>query len=105
MDTFVHLFHILFVSSLFFYVAITQTSMPSFMYPFLFALGIIIIVYHAYKSLSKKDPWVSYIHILLVGPLLIYIGAMKSKTPRKMFEVLLMMAFASLGYHSYYMVF
>lgn len=105
MDTFVHLFHILFVSGLFFYVAIARTKMPLFMYPFLLTLGVIIIVYHAYKSLAKKDPWVNYVHILLVGPLLIYIGALKIKTPRKMFELLLMMAFASLGYHSYYMFF
>jgi hypothetical protein len=104
MDTFVHLFHILFVSGLFFYVGITRTRLPSFMYPALLGFGGLIVVYHIYKSWFKKDAWVNYIHIFLVGPLLMYIGFMKQETPRKMFELLLMLAFASLGYHAYYLV-
>jgi hypothetical protein len=104
MNTFVHLFHIIFVSGLFFYVGVTRDRVPSLMYPFLLALGVAIVIYHGIKSFSKKDAWVNYLHILFIGPLLIYIGAMREKTPRKMFEILLMFAFASLGYHAYYMI-
>jgi len=104
MDTFVHLFHIFFVSGLFFYVALTRTRMPTIMYSVLLGLGALIIVYHAYKSFFKKDAWVNYLHILLVGPILLYIGVQKDKTPRKVFDLLLMLAFASLGYHGYYFV-
>lgn len=104
---FVHLFHILFVGGLFLYVGIAKTTIPAFMYTFLLILGIIIILYHgckAYKKLQDgKNPWVNYIHIFLVGPLLIYIGLNREKTQRLYFELLLMLGFASIGYHGYYL--
>jgi hypothetical protein len=52
----------------------------------------------------KKDAWINYIHILIVGPLFVYIGLQKEETPRKVFEIMLMLAFASLGYHAYYLL-
>ena len=105
--TFVHLFHILIVGGLFLYVGIVQTNVPKILYPILLVLGVVIIVYHsvkAYKRLSDgKNPWVNYIHIFIVGPLLIYIGANKENTPRYCFELLLMLGFAAIGYHGYYL--
>ena len=104
----VHLFHILFVGTLFLYVGIARTSIPKWLYPVLLGLGIIICLYHAYKVYNyiknKKPYWVNLIHIFLVGPLLIWIGYNKENTSRKYFELLLMLGFASIGYHSYYLV-
>jgi len=98
----------LIVGGLFFYVGITKTSMPNFMYLVLLILGIVIILYHGYKIYKKiiegKNPWVNYIHFFLVGPLLIFIGLNKEKTHRLYFELLLMLAFASIGYHGYYLI-
>ena len=105
---FVHLFHILFVGSLFLYVGIMKTNISYIMYPFLLLLGIIIILYHGFKVYTKlkdgKNPWVNYIHIFIVGPLLIYIGLNKEKTQRFYFEILLMLGFAAIGYHGYYLI-
>jgi hypothetical protein len=74
----------------------------------LLILGIIIIIYHSYKAYIKlkagKNPWVNWIHILLVGPLLIYIGYNNKNTPRLYYELLLMLGFAAIGYHGYYMI-
>jgi len=103
-DWFVHLFHIILVSGLFFYVGTARTTMPGFMYPVLLGLGVFIAAYHAYKAYFKKHAWVNYIHIFIVAPLLIYIGYNKEETSRKYFELLLMLAFASFGYHAYYLV-
>lgn len=107
-DAVIHLFHIIIVGSLFLYVGIQQTKIPSFLYPMLLVLGIIIIIYHSYKAFVKfksgKNPWVNWIHILLVGPLLIYIGYSNKNTPRYCYELLLMLGFASIGYHGYYMI-
>jgi hypothetical protein len=107
-EFYVHLFHILIVGSIFLYVGIKSKNTPSFMYPFLLGLGIFIILYHAYKSYLKysagKNPWVNLIHILIVGPLLIYIGYNKQLTPRYAYELLLMLGFAAIGYHGYYVV-
>ena len=104
---FVHLFHIIFVGGLFLYVGIAKTTIPALLYPFLLVLGVVIIAYHAFKSYKKlnagKNPWVNLIHILIVGPLLVYIGINKEKTQRFWFEILLMLGFASIGYHLYYL--
>jgi len=105
--TYVHLFHILFVGSLFLYVGINRTSIPTLMYPILLGLGVFIIFYHSYKLYNYmklgKSYWVNLIHILLVGPLLIYIGYNREKTARLYFELLIMLGFAAIGYHGYYL--
>ena len=103
---FVHLFHVLFVGALFIYVGVRREKNPKFMYPLLLVLGVVVILYHLYKTylkLQKGGYWVNLIHILLVGPLLLYIGVTKEKTSRKYYELLLLLAFATIGYHSYYM--
>lgn len=108
-NIFVHVFHILFVGSLFLYVGIIGNKIPLFMYQILLYLGILIILYHSYKAYNKilidKSAWVNYIHIFLVGPLLIIIGLNGAETSRKYFELLLMAGMASIGYHSYYLFF
>jgi len=102
----VHLFHIIIIGGLFLYVGIMKTKMPNFMYNLLLFLGIFIIFYHSYKIYIKylqgKNAWINYFHILIVAPILIIIGFQKEKTPRYYFELLLMLAFAVIGYHTYY---
>jgi hypothetical protein len=104
---FVHLFHILFVGSLFLYVGIQKRNIPSWLYPSLLILGILIIPYHIYKAFHywKKgiNPWFNLIHIFLVGPLLVWIGYQNKKAPLYSYDLLLMLGFASIGYHSYYL--
>jgi hypothetical protein len=106
-STFVHLFHIIIVGGLFLYVGIMKTLIPSFVYPILLVLGIVIILYHIFKAYKKlkdgKNPWVNYIHIFIIGPLLVFIGINREKTARFWFEILLMLGFASIGYHGYYL--
>jgi hypothetical protein len=104
---FVHLFHILFVGGLFLYFGITRTNHSKFVLRSLFYLGLFIVVYHVYKVyhyiIHDKSYWVNLIHIFLVGPLLMYIGYYADQTPRLYFELLMMLGFASIGYHSYYL--
>ena len=104
----VHLFHILIVGGLFLYVGIRKTQISLLFYPILLALGIFVIIYHTIKAVMKirkgLSAWVNYIHIFLVGPLLIYIGLNKQTTHRRFFEMLLMLGFASIGYHGYYLL-
>ena len=106
-STYVHLFHILFVGTLFLYVGIERTAISPTMYPFLLGLGLFVIFYHSYKTYIYiklgKGYWVNLIHILLVGPLLVYIGYNREKTARLYFELLIMLGFAAIGYHGYYL--
>ncbi len=100
-----HLFHIIIVGSLFLYVGINQTNVPKILYPIMLYLGVIIILYHSYIIYKKgKAYWVNLIHIFIVGPTLICIGYNREKTSRKYFEILLMLGFASIGYHGYYLL-
>jgi len=107
MSAFINLFHILIVGGLFLYVGIEKTNIPNFMYSILTILGIVIILYHCFKVYKKLkigiNPWINYIHIFIIGPLLIYIGVNKAKTQRFYFEILLMLGFAAIGYHAYYL--
>lgn len=108
MSLFVRIFHIAIVGALFLYVGIKRTEIPKWMFPALLALGAFIVLYHAYKAIDhiqhKKAYWVNLIHILLVGPLLIYIGYNREDTARMYFELLLMLCFAVVGYHGYYLL-
>ena len=103
-----HLIHIFLISTLFIYVGIYKTSIPKWIYPFLLILGIILIPYQSYKGYiyyknGKNYYWNNLIHILLIGPLLIWIGLEKEKSSSYAFNFLMMFGFASLGYHSYYL--
>jgi hypothetical protein len=66
-------------------------------------------MYQLYKSYIKYSTgalslWVNLMHVLIISPLLIYIGAKGKNTPRPAFEMLLLTAFAAFGYHLYYLV-
>jgi hypothetical protein len=104
---YLHLFHVFFVGSLFMYVGVQRTAIPAFLDYVLLGLGIILFFYQAYKAYMKvvdgKNPWVNLIHVLLVAPLLIYIGFKGEDTPRPAFELLLLLGFAAIGYHGYYL--
>jgi hypothetical protein len=106
--TIIHLFHIFIVGPLFLYVGIEATNNPKIMYPILLGLGAFLIAYHAYLAYNRimdgKSAWVNYIHALIIGPLLVYIGYNKTDTSRKFFEILLMLGMAAIGYHGYYLV-
>jgi hypothetical protein len=99
----IHLVHILIFSNLLFYVGIMGAKLPEFMFPMLIFIGIGVLGYHIYKAFSNpKYAWVNYIHIFLIAPLLVLIGVYGKETSYIFFEYCLMLGFASLGYHGYY---
>ena len=101
---FVRLFHILFVGGLFLYVGTNREKLFKPIFTILMFLGFVNIFYHLYKIFNAgKGIWVNLIHVFIVGPLLVYIGYTGDKTSRKFFEILLMLGFASIGYHLYYL--
>ena len=104
---FVHLFHILIVGGLFLYVGINREKIYKPLFTILLFLGFVIIFYHLYKIYGyindQKSYWINLIHVFIIGPLLLYIGYTGEKTSRKFFEILLMLSFASIGYHLHYL--
>jgi len=82
---------------------------PPWVYQALLGLGIVILIYHLYKTIIKwransLSAWVNIIHVLFVAPLMIYIGKNAYDTPRWAFEVLAMLSFSAVGYHLYQFV-
>jgi len=97
-------FHIIFIIPLLLYVGFQRAATPDWVYTVLFGLGIFVLGYHGMKSIARfyaKSPmlWVNLIHVLIVAPLLIWIGYFAKKTERPAYEMLLMTGFAALGYH------
>lgn len=101
----IHLFHIFFVGTLFLYVGFQRNKVPSMVFPLLTYLGIFVILYHSYKTYikiqKKQSVWINLFHLLLIGPLLIYIGIHGINTPQIYFELLKVFGFISIGYHGY----
>lgn len=98
------IFHVLIVVPLFLFIGFYRASTPQWLYNAIFVIGTIVLVYHGFKFtvryLSESGyVWVNAIHILLVAPLLLYIGYHKRDTPRFAYELLLMLGFGAGGYH------
>lgn len=96
--------HLLFVVPLFLYVGIKRASTPHWLYLALLSIGIVVLLYHGSRLIVRLVnrsgyAWVNAIHVLLIAPLLIYIGYNKKETPRFGYELLLMSGFAAAGYH------
>ena len=106
--TLIRLFHILVVGSLFLYVGTNREKIYKPLFPLLMYLGLFILGYHLGRIYiylhAGKSIWVNLIHVCIIAPLLIYIGYNDVKTPRRFFEILLMLGFASIGYHLYYLL-
>ena len=103
------IFHLVAVVPLFFWVSFQRAATAEWVYNLLLGLGILIGLYHGMKAIGRiaaASPlaYVNLIHVLLVAPLLIWIGYHGKKTGRPAYDMLLMATFAALGYHLYHLV-
>lgn len=48
-----------------------------------------------------RRQWVNLLHILLVAPLLMYVGSMGAHTPKRLYPVLLALGIIVVIYHTY----
>jgi len=97
----VHVFHILFVGGLFLYLGIRKNAAPSWLYPALVFLGIGIIIAHGLKLLKNRYSLVSWFHVLIVAPLVIYIGRTGPHAPPIAYTLILIEGILAISYHSY----
>lgn len=100
------IFHIFLVVPFLGYIFLQRAATPNWLYNLLFFIGIFVVLYHLFKGIMKISSnsstlWINIMHVLLVGPLLIYIGYNEKKTPRSAYEILGLLTFAALGYHLY----
>jgi len=119
MSGIINLIHILLIVPFFFYIYYRginkkDNPMEGWLCNLLIILALTSLVYHIYKLYNiyytpegEKDKWKDWIyltHIFIILPLLIYIGYNCNETARKYFEILLVVSFAALGYHSYNLI-
>lgn len=102
----VALFHVFLIAPALLAVAFFRSQTPDWAFQFLFATGLVVLLYHGYKAVWKltknaSGAWVNLIHVALIAPLLLYIGSKQKTTPRPAYEMLAMAGFAALGYHLY----
>jgi hypothetical protein len=106
---FLSVFHIIFVVPFFLYIGYQRAATSEWIYSTVLAIGAVIFFYHGFKlfmRIKNQSPhaWVNAIHVLLIAPLLLYIGYHRKETPRAAYEMLLMLGFAAGGYHLFSLV-
>jgi hypothetical protein len=111
MDTYllVVILHVAVIVPFLLWVGFSRAATPEWAYQVLFALGLLVGLYHGYKAVGRyiaKSPviWVNLIHVLFVAPLLLWIGYNAKKTERPPYDMLLMIAFGAFGFHLYKLV-
>jgi hypothetical protein len=96
----ISLFHIFIVAPLLIYVGVKQNLSHTF-YQFLYYLGIGIILLHLFKSIKKlpRVAYINYLHVLLFGPLLVYVGYHERNTPSFVYDIIEFLGVLALFYH------
>lgn len=105
----ISLFHIFLVVPLLLFVGFQRASTPLWLYYALMGIATVVFLYHGARFLIRFKnksslAYINAIHIILVAPLLFYIGYHGKNTPRFAYELLLMLAFGALGYHIFSLV-
>lgn len=108
MDAFflIAIFHVVVIVPFLLFVGFNRAATPEWVYNVLFGTGILVLVYHSYKAITRilaASPflWINLIHVLLIAPLLIWIGYHGKRTERPAYDMLLIAAFGAFGFHLY----
>ena len=111
MDVFflIVILHVTVIVPFLLYVGFNRAATPDWMYSVLFGTGIIVLLYHTYKAISRlisASPlvWVNLIHVFLIAPLLLWIGYYAKRTEHPAYDMLLISAFGALGFHLYKLI-
>lgn len=96
-----NLAHILVTGPLFLYVGLARPSYK-WVYKVLMALGVILACYFIYLLFAlKRGPYHVWlvIHLVLIFPLLIWVGYRGRSAPDIAFSLLMTIGIAAIGYH------
>ena len=101
--------HVALIAPFLLWVGFNRAATPDWVYSFLVGMGLLVLIYHAYKAVGRwfaKSPvlWINLIHVLFVAPLILWIGYNGKKTERPAYDMLLIIAFGAFGYHLYKLV-
>ncbi len=100
----IHLLHLFILGPLLLLIGLglTDNWVPR---PVIAILGALIMIYHLYRAYSNslvgKPLWVNLLHLIVIGPILLGYGYTGERWLR---ELILLSAFAAIGYHGYYAI-
>ncbi len=105
--TTLHAFHTFVVGPAFVYIGLGKTTIPNVVFTILGIVGVVIFLYHSYLAYTKlrdgKSAWINWIHVFIIAPLLLLLAKLRQDASRRYFEMLMMLGFASIGYHGMYL--
>jgi len=93
----IHLLHLIIIVPIFFYISLI--NYPHWVYNIILLFGLITLTYHIYLQIMYNKS-IKLFHIFIVSPLLIYIGYMKPNKNNIAYQLILLLAFSALGYHT-----
>jgi len=96
--------YIIFAVPLLLYVGFQRAATPEWVYNVLYGIGLLLLVYSGYYTIiglyaKSSSVWLSLIHLVLVAPLLLWVGYASKKTERPFYELFLIAGFGALGYN------
>jgi hypothetical protein len=105
----VALLHVTIIVPFLLWVGFNRAATPDWMYSVLFGTGLIVLLYHSYKAISRliaASPvvWINLIHVFLIAPLILWIGYYAKRTERPAYDMLLIAAFGAFGFHLYRLI-
>jgi hypothetical protein len=105
-DIFLDLFYMIIISPFLIYIGIQRAGSPEWLFHCLIALASLIALYHlyfAYINFKKGSStlWVNLFHLLIVAPVLFWIGYNGKTAGRYPYEIILLLGFGILGFHIY----
>jgi hypothetical protein len=102
------IFYICIIVPVLVYVGIQRANTSEYVFKGLLGLGIILFLYHLYGAYIKWRagssnftlPWSDFLYIVISIPL-IWIGFYEKEASRQHYDMLLLLAFGSLGFNLY----
>ena len=91
--------HLLLFAPPLLYIGLKRSATPYWAFQILLFVGAGIFLYHL-SRLIYTGSYINAIHVLLIAPLLMFIGWYQQNTPRAAYEILLMIIFAMIGWHT-----
>ena len=106
MSSYINLLHVLIIVPLLYLLYSNREKLSKNVCNIIMVISVIGFIYHyiTLKNLpdnKKYMDWIYLTHLIIIFPLLFYIGYNCTETKRKYFELLLLIMFAALGYHTY----
>jgi len=105
----VSIIHVFIIVPFLLYCVSKGNSMSVYVKYALLLTGAYVMLFHGYKILTNSLNLsviriINWIHLIIIGPLLIYIGYTAPNTRANYFDYLGIIAYAALVYHGYYLV-